>query len=164
DVKITALFMMKEIRQHYKNILHIRVLFYEPADPKCYREVEIREGDVALVDQGKPVAEVLAQIGMTLHKKTAENNAIGSSSGRSTLSSNPAGRSPISTNDELAYTQSADGDVTMLGPKHWLMNNAGAGGYLLNFAVARGGSKITLQVVRYPLASSQSLDELADQH
>ncbi len=62
DCKVTALLMMKELRQHYKSIHRIRVLFYDPANIHNYRDVEIQGGDVAQVDMGKPLNTVLSGI------------------------------------------------------------------------------------------------------
>ncbi|HEY9787841.1 MAG TPA: hypothetical protein V6D17_20810 [Candidatus Obscuribacterales bacterium] len=62
DCKITALLIIKEISQTYKNITRARISFFDEYNARRYRTVTVTNQHAALVDSGKPFAEVLATI------------------------------------------------------------------------------------------------------
>lgn len=62
DCKITALLMLKELSQHYKNVVQVRASFYDEVAASKYRTVVVNSRHAQLLDSGKQITEVLATI------------------------------------------------------------------------------------------------------
>lgn len=83
DCKINALFMLKELLGHYKTISLVRISFYDPSNASTYRTCEVHKEDVAKVDGGEPVKDVLSQIRISRGQASAnaggqQSNAVAS--------------------------------------------------------------------------------------
>lgn len=113
DCKINSLFIMKELAQHFKTIHRLHICFFDPINPDHFRAVDVSEGDVSLVDGGKPVQEVLSQLNLTRGKLQKQQSAATAQS--STLNKSAA-LSPQGP-PRLAYVVSNDGDVSLLLPE-----------------------------------------------
>jgi hypothetical protein len=155
DCKVTALLMMKELRQHYKNIHRIRVVFYDPANIQSYRDVEIRESDVAQVDMGKPLQTVLSQISVA--KRTA-NTARGKTSPRAA----GAGQGRSGSSAQVAYEtfQSANGEFSVLYPSNWRVS--AEGGVLFKVYTSRKDGNASLALLRVAFPWGPTCEDLAN--
>jgi hypothetical protein len=65
NCKINSLFIMKELLNRYKTIHRMRISFFNPKISNAFRSLEVTEGDVVLIDSGKPAQQVLSQIQIT---------------------------------------------------------------------------------------------------
>lgn len=164
DCKITALLMMKELRQHYRNIRRSRVLFFDPANPSQYREVTISESDVHLIDAGRPVPEVLARISVSNGSYARHGQSAG---GRGTSARAASGRgggfSSVDGANEDTFC-SRDGEVSIWRPRDWITTPE-VGSYLMKTGTVKlsgGFVEVTLYRVIFPTAPS--LSEWMDTH
>ncbi len=166
DCKITALLMMKELRRHYKSIHSIRVLFYDSTNIHRERDVEIREGDVLLVDTGKPLEEVLSQIDVNERNLVATTNASTRAQSRTTVSASQQRSMQRPPNDrislELCGYRSTDGTVSMDYPKNWIMESPESQMSLINVAIFKSNSKAYLSLSRCPQLPGISLEQLLE--
>lgn len=137
DCKVTALLMLKELRQHYSNIHRIRVFFYDPANIRSYREVSVQQSDVAQVDMGKSLQAVLSQV--AVRRVSAPVTAAGGSSSYSRQ------RGAIRTQEYTNFT-SQDGDLSMQCPAGWTPQPTNI--YLVKLYTARGPSSATVTLLR----------------
>jgi hypothetical protein len=137
DCKVTALLMLKELRQHYSNIHRIRVFFYDPANIRSYREVSVQQSDVAQVDMGKSLQSVLSQV--AVRRVSAPVTAAGGSSSYSRQ------RGAIRTQEYTNFT-SQDGDLSMQCPAGWTPQPTNI--YLVKLYTARGPSSATVTLLR----------------
>lgn len=153
DCKVTALLMMKELRQHYKSIHRIRVLFYDPANISNYREVEIQGSDVAQVDMGKPLNAVLSQISVAKRTTAAtKGRTAGRTSG---LASHGRGGSAAVG----AYKTFRNSDVSINFPSNWTVmaeNNS-----LLKVGVSRKDGSVTIALLRVSFPWGPTVEALA---
>lgn len=167
DCKITALLMMKELRQHYKSIHRIRVFFYNPDNSGRSKDVEIREADVALVDAGNPVKDVLAEIGITNHiprtrAAVTAVTAAHAAAGRHTRS--VASPSSSTTQGEFVRSTSADGAVSINYPRDWQVDPSEAGVALAKAFTKTKEGKITLTFYRNAVPAGMTLDGIVNLH
>lgn len=154
DCKVTALLMMKELRQHYKTIHRIRVVFYNPGDIHSYRDVEIREGDVVQVDMGKPLKTVLSQIGVTKRTTSATTSSVSKSSSRA-----PGARSGSLVAAYETFRDS-NGQFSVQYPSNWtVMSESGA---LLKLYTQRKDGSVSLALLRVALPWGPSVEDLAN--
>ena len=154
DCKVTALLMMKELRQKYKSIHRIRVLFYDPANIRSYRDVEIREGDVLQVDMGKPLKTVLAQISVAKRSASATTNSASRSSSRT------SGSKSGSLVGAYETYQDSNGQFSVQYPKNWtVMSENGA---LLKVYTQRRDGSASLALLRVALPWGPSVEDLAN--
>lgn len=168
DCKITALLMMKELRQHYKSIHRLRAVFYDPSNIRNYREVEISEADVSLVDSGRPVADVLSSIDISTRTYTpasaSRNNARGPSGNGSSMSSKlNSAMPPITGNCEMTSFRSSEGDVTMDYPKGWATSFTEPGA-LIKFFNTKTNSNCSAALYKVTLPIELNLEALVTQH
>jgi PsbP-like protein len=167
DCKVTALLMMKELHQHYKKIHRIDVLFYDPADPKSYREVEIREGDILLVDQGKPLQEVLSQIDVAHHTSAPTPNAVSLKGARQARSTTMAGHgnSLPSYNSPSGFVsfRSPDNDVSLSYPKDWIFERTDPRVILFKASIASNEGTGVLGLYRQ-VFEGETLDSMVNMH
>lgn len=70
DCKINALFIMKDLVARYNTILRMSITFYAPAATR-FRTIDVTQEQVALVEKGRPVQELLSEIGITRGDTTA---------------------------------------------------------------------------------------------
>ncbi len=153
DCKVTALLMMKELRQHYKSIHRIRVLFYDPANIHSYRDVEIQEGDVVQVDMGKPLNTVLSQIGVAKRTTAATK---GSTSGRT---SGFASRGRAGSAAAGGYKTFRNSEASVDFPGNWTVmaeNNS-----LLKVGISRKDGNATLALLRVSFPWGPTVEALA---
>ncbi len=156
DCKVTALLMLKELHQHYADISHIRVFFYDPANINSYREVSVKQSDVALVDMGKPLQSVLSRVAVRRSVST-RSTASGNSVIRQSSGVGRLGRQEYST------FQSDDGDVSMLCPSGW--TNMPSNVYLIKLFTSRrtGNATLTLLRQRFEFVGVP-IEELVNKH
>jgi len=156
DCKVTALLMLKEIRQHYGSIRCIRVFFYDPSNIRSYREVSVKQSDVALVDMGKPLPTVLSQV--VVRRSAGDPRSFSSASQvRQGGGVNRLGKQEYST------FVSDDGDVTMLCPQGW--SNAESSIYLVKLFTSRRAGNATLTLLRQRFEFvGPSIEALVDKH
>lgn len=138
DCKVTALLMLKELRQHYSNIHRIRVFFYDPANIRSYREVSVQQSDVAQVDMGKSLQTVLSQV--AVRRVSAP---IASAGGSASSYSRQRG---ASRTQEYTNFTSQDGDLSMQCPAGWTPQPTNI--YLVKLYTARGPSSATVTLLR----------------
>lgn len=168
DVKITALLMMKELRQHYKTINHVRAVFFDPGNVRHYREVEIVENDVRQVDLGKPVPQILSHI--AVRNCVMPVAKAGGKSLTSSTSSSSAYRSGLipanGAAGEYATYRSADGDVSMQYPKGWMFDGSEQGLILMRAYTAKkdASGSVLISLYRYSFPISPSLEDLVNSH
>jgi hypothetical protein len=167
DCKVTALLMMKELSQHYKKIHRIQVLFYDPADSKSYREVEIREGDKLLVDQGKPLQEVLSQIDVAHHTSAPPPNAASFKGAHQIRPTTIAahGNSLPSYNSPSGFInfRSPEGDVSVSYPKDWILERTDPRVILLKVATTTSEGMGVIGLYRH-IYEGETLDSMVNMH
>jgi|GEM_PF-6715434 len=155
DCKVTALLMLKELRQHYGSIRRIRVFFYDPADIRSYREVSVNQAEVAQVDQGKSLQSVLSQVSVRRAAATprATNNSVIRQSAR-------GGKLGA---QEYASFVSDDGDVSMLCPAGW--SNQPSSVYLIKLFTSRRTGNATLTLLRQSFEfAGLPIEDLVNKH
>lgn len=167
DCKITALLMMKELKEHYKSIHCIRVLFYSPENTGNFKEVEISDGAVALLDAGKPVKQVLSEIGISSPvARTMSPGASGMSvhavPGRPTKS--VALPSSTSTQGEFVKCTSADGTVSINYPRDWIADPSEPGVAVAKAFTKTKDGRITMTLYRNAVVEGMTLDSIVNQH
>jgi hypothetical protein len=113
DCKISALFIMKELSCHFKTLHRLRINFFDPNCPDAFRAVEVSEGDIALVDGGKPVQEVLSQLPLSKGKLKQPTAQPATQPPTAKGPYMPAAANSMRLN---AFTTS-DGDISMLLPE-----------------------------------------------
>lgn len=153
DCKVTALLMMKELRQHYKSIHRIRVVFYDPANINSYRDVEVREADVLQVDMGKPLKTVLSQISVAKRTTPA---AKGRTSARA---SGAASRSRSGSAAGGAFKTFRSSDASMLYPGNWTVMADNSS--LFKVGISRKDGTATLALLRLAFPWGPSVEALA---
>lgn len=167
DCKITALLMMKELRQHYGNIRRSRVLFFDPANPSQYREVDISESDVKLVDAGRPVPEVLSCIAVKNGSYARHGQAARAAARGSASSLARGGRRGGVTNVDSASEDtfcSRDGEISIWKPRDWLATPE-VGTYLMKTGTAKlSGGFVEVTLYRLIFPTPPSLTEWMDRH
>lgn len=167
DCKITALLMMKELRQHYRNIRRSRVLFFDPANPSQYREVAISESEVQLVDAGRPVPEVLSRISVRngsyeRQGRVARAAGRGSGAGRS-LAGRRGGVVNVDSADDETFC-SRDGEISVWRPRDWITTPE-VGSYLMKTGTVKvSGGFVEVTLYRLIFPAPPSLSEWMDRH
>ncbi len=136
DCKVAALMMMKALKQQYKTIHLIHVLFYDPANPKQFREVKIREADFLLLNSGRPLQEVVSLIDIA-HRKPQTTALSG-----------------------FVNYKSGEGDVSVLYPQDWVPAEPGIA---LIRLVSKMDATNELALYR-TVVPDQSLDDIVNIH
>ena len=168
DCKITALLMMKELRQHYRNIRRSRVLFFDPANPSQYREVIISESEVQLVDAGRPVPEVLSRISVrggsyVRQGQTARARGRGAASASARAYGRRGGVSNVDGASEDTFC-SRDGEVSIWKPRDWITTPE-VGTYLMKTGTVKiSGGFVEVTLYRLIFPTAPSLSDWMDQH
>jgi len=172
DCKVTALLMMKELTQHYKSIHRIQVLFYDPRNPNSFRDIEIREGDTLLVDQGKPLSVVLSEIDVGHHTSAPTPNVVPARQprvaswtlnaaaptlGKSTSNANIGAQTSFQT------FATSDGELTISYPKDWSPAASDGNFVLLNVMSQTKEGSGAIALYRHP-GLGATIEALADQH
>ena len=166
DCKITALLMMKELRQHYKSITKATVLFFDPANVESYRKVEIREGDVVLVDMGKSPKEILSQISISTGTRRVQRRQ-GSGLVSSTHSGSARTRTRSSRSAQYSIPGyktyiSPDKSVSMLYPADWAPSASEAGMALMKVVSTSGRCTVSIALYKQRMSLIPNLYELAE--
>ncbi|CAN5739280.1 hypothetical protein BH10CYA1_BH10CYA1_34630 [soil metagenome] len=164
DCKVTALLMMKEIKQHYQSIHRIHVLFYDPRDPHKFRDVEIREGDTLLVDQGKPLSVVLSEIDVGHHTSAPPPNSVSSRPTHSLVSSSKSGQATNSIQPLSFETfKSSDSEASVSYPKNWTVADSDGNFILFKVMTQSGTGTAIITLYRHP-AVGVTVESMADSH
>lgn len=117
DCKINSLFIMKDVLQHYKTVHRINISYYDPRNPSSYRTVQVTEGDVALVDHGKPVEDVLSDLPLTSGAVAPPTPGRSQTSfSGTTFSGIPSLRTASETTKLTTFT-SSDGSISIALPQ-----------------------------------------------
>lgn len=90
DCKINALFILKDLKRHHKTIHRLSITFYDVTNPNRYRTVDVSEEQVAAVDNGRKVQEVLSQVDIVRGDATLASSAVDTSGGGNGLNSKSA--------------------------------------------------------------------------
>lgn len=170
DCKINALFILKDLLKHFSTIHKMRISFFDPKNPYLFRSLEISEGDVVLIDSGKPIDVVLSTIDIQRGKMTGSNsqsrNTSSVQSGRSGLiaSQSSAGSGQAVPGifakafEVKAYRKfsTSDGEMTISFPEGWkILEMPPISGYVLKV-----DGPLTQILIGRDNFNSKSLEEL----
>lgn len=110
DCKINALLIMKELLQKFKTVHRLHISFYDPKDPSSYRTAEVADVDAKLVESGRPVEDVLAQVPLSRGNLNAKPT-------KNTTSFLGIDLETLSDTKDLKYFSTSDGDITIALPQ-----------------------------------------------